>query len=448
MLPRALVVEDDRTHLEALQKLLEAEGFEVRTAGSLESAHEALSKEEFDLLLADLQLPDGTALDLFSALDERPTMEIVFVTGHGSVDTAIAAFRGGAVDYLTKPVDVARLRKILSRVHRTTRLHRQVGTLRSELRQLGRFGRMVGASAAMQGVYDQIQKVAPTAATVLLTGETGTGKELVAQTIHELSPRAQGPFLPLNCGAISQSLIESELFGHERGSFTGATKRHEGVFERANTGTLFLDEISEMPIELQVKLLRALENREVQRIGGDAPIGVDVRVVAATNRDLRQAVDDGRLREDLLYRLLVFPIHVPPVRERGEDVDLLATHFLAQLNRKEGTRKEITRAARERLLLHEWPGNVRELKHQIERAFIMSPHQIDAGCLSIPEGSLSATSGASLEIRVGMPLAEAERMLTLATLDHFGEKKKAAEVLGISLKTLYNRLNGYKIGAP
>jgi DNA-binding NtrC family response regulator len=443
--PRALLVEDELSHLEAMQALVEHRGFETRTATSLEGARKALEQENFDLLITDLQLPDGSSLDLLPLLEQRPAMDIVLVTGHASVDTAVRAMRGGATDYLTKPIDVRRLEKLLAHVQRAAQLRGQVGALRQELRSLGRFGRMLGASSPMQAVYDQILKVARTDATVFVAGETGTGKELVAETLHEQSARSDGPFVPLNCGAISPHLIESELFGHEKGSFTGATERRAGCFERADGGTLFLDEITEMPLELQVKLLRALESSAVQRVGGNELIPVDVRVVAATNRDPHPAVAEGTLREDLLYRLLVFPIHLPPLRSRDDDLDLLADHFLAQHNRREGTHKELTRAARERLRHHTWPGNVRELKNVIERAFIMADTDVDAECISVAGAATApADSVENLGIRVGMSNEEVERILTLATLDHFGEKKRTAEVLGISLKTLYNRLKAYK----
>jgi two-component system, NtrC family, response regulator AtoC len=443
--PRALLVDDEPSHLEAMQALVERAGFATRTAFSLETARKMLEQESFDLLITDLQLPDGTSLDLLPLMEERPVMDLVLVTGHASVDTAVRALRGGAIDYLTKPIDIQRLEKVLAHVKRATRLRGQVGALREELRGLGRFGRLTGTSSAIQTVYDQVLKVARTEATVLIIGETGTGKELVAETLHELSLRSEGPFVPMNCGAISPNLIESELFGHEKGSFTGATERRIGCFERADGGTLFLDEVIEMPIELQVKLLRALESGEVQRIGGHSPVKVDVRVVAATNRDPSQAVSEGLLREDLLYRLLVFPIHLPPLRSRGEDLDLIADHFLAQHNRRAGTHKQLTRAARERLRTHSWPGNVRELRNVIERAFIMADTDVDAECLSLAGASAVAANGEeNLGIRVGMSNDEVERILTLATLDLYGEKKRTAEVLGISLKTLYNRLKAYK----
>ncbi len=443
--PRALLVDDEPSHLEAMQALVERQGFETRTAVSLETARKTLEEENFDLLITDLQLPDGTSMDLLPLMELRPAMDLVLVTGHASVDTAVRAIRSGATDYLTKPIDIRRLEKVLAHVQRATRLRGQVGALREELRRLGRFGRMIGASAPMQAVYDQILKVSRTDATVLVTGETGTGKELVAETLHELSERSDKAFVPLNCGAISANLIESELFGHEKGSFTGATDRRAGCFERADGGTLFLDEITEMPVELQVKLLRALESNTVQRVGGNDSIAVDVRVIAATNRDPHPAVADGTLREDLLYRLLVFPIHLPPLRARDEDLDLLAEYFLAHHNRRAETHKELTRAARERLRRHTWPGNVRELRNVIERAFIVAETDLDAECISLA-GAAAAPADAveNLGIRVGMSNAEVERILTLATLDHFGEKKRTADVLGISLKTLYNRLKAYK----
>jgi two-component system, NtrC family, response regulator AtoC len=445
--PRALLVEDEPSHLEAMQALVEHQGFETRTAISLETARKLLEQENFDLLITDLQLPDGTSLDLLPVAKQLPGMDLVLVTGHATVDTAVHALRNGATDYLTKPIDVRRLEKVLTQVQRAARLRGQVGALREELRGLGRFGRMIGTSSSMQAIYDQLLKVARTDTTVLVTGETGTGKELVAETLHELSARSDGPFVPLNCGAISPNLIESELFGHEKGSFTGATGRRAGCFERTDGGTLFLDEITEMPLELQVKLLRALESNTVQRVGGNNLISVDVRLIAATNRDPHEAVADGTLRKDLLYRLLVFPIHLPPLRSRGEDLDLLAEHFLAQHNRRAGTHKELTRGARERLRHHTWPGNVRELKNVIERAFIMADTDVDAECISLA-GAVSESSNGdeNLGIRVGMSNSEVERILTLATLDHFGEKRRTAEVLGISLKTLYNRLKSYKGG--
>jgi two-component system, NtrC family, response regulator HydG len=425
---------------------LEQEAFRARCCDTLAAARQEIETSSFDLVLLDVQLPDGSGLALLDDLELQPNAEIVFITGHATVDTAVEAFRGGAVDYLTKPVDVRRLGKIIDNVRRTLELREEIDELRGELRRLGRFGRIVGASEPMQRVYDMVERVAPTDSTVLVVGETGTGKDLIAETLHQLSRRGRKPFLPINCGAVAPSLIESELFGHERGSFTGADRLRKGIFERADGGTLFLDEITEMPLELQVKLLRVLETGTVQRIGGETLHRVDVRLIAATNRVPKKAVAEGKLREDLLYRLLVFPIELPPLRERGDDLDLLAQHFLGELNRQTDARKRMTDAALDRLRMHAWPGNVRELKHVVERAFIMAGDVIDAECLPA-DGGIPTTAESDLGIEVGMSISDAERRLVLATLEGTsGDKKRAADILGISLKTLYNRLNAYKSG--
>src|SRR5688572_26352916 len=380
-MPNALIIEDNSSSLNSLVQLVEREGFTARAAKSLAEAREHLNEKVPDLILTDLVLPDGNSLDLLRELDGKQS-DVVLITGHASVDTAVEALRLGVLDYLLKPVDVARLKIILTNVARNREYREEIANLRDELRKLGHFGPLIGASEPMQKLYDLIARVAPTEATVLLTGESGTGKELVAQTIHTLSRRRKGLYLPLNCGAVSPTLIESELFGHERGSFTGASRTHKGYFERANEGTLFLDEITEMPIELQVKLLRVLETSAVMRIGGDEQANVDVRVIAATNQRPEEAVGAGKMREDLLYRLNVFPIHLPPLRERHGDIDLLVEHFLLALNRTEGTQKKFTRAAMQRLRNHAWPGNVRELKNIVQRAFIMADDDIGPECLA------------------------------------------------------------------
>jgi two-component system response regulator AtoC len=444
-MPHALVLEDDPNFQSALAELVEREGFSTSVASTLEEARALVIKRPPDVALVDLQLPDGNGMDLFRDGERPASTEVVLITGHASVDTAVDALRMGASDYLTKPLDVARLKAVLANVARVRELKEEVGTLRAALRKLGHFGPLIGTSPAMQKVYDLITRVAPTDATVLLTGDSGTGKDLVAQTLHDLSRRRQAPFLPLNCGAVSPTLIESELFGHERGSFTGADRMHRGYFERADGGTLFLDEITEMAIELQVKLLRVLETGTVLRIGGERPVSVDVRVIAATNRRPEEAVAEGKLREDLLYRLKVFPIHLPPLRERGADIDLLAENFLAQLNMAEGANKMFTKAAVERLRAHAWPGNVRELKNLVHHAFILADDEIGPDCLPLEVAGSGDLSPASLHLKVGVSLAEADRRLILATLNEYGnDKKKTAEVLGISLKTLYNRINHYK----
>jgi DNA-binding NtrC family response regulator len=301
---------------------------------------------------------------------------------------------------------------------------------------------MVGRSRAILEVFDRIERVAPTDATVLIEGESGTGKELVARAIHDLSRRCDAPFVPVNCGAIPEGLIESELFGHERGSFTGADRTQPGTIERAGGGTLLLDEITEMPLQMQVKLLRVLESREIQRVGASQTIPTDVRVVAATNRDPRRAIREGRLREDLYFRIAVFPIRVPPLRERRGDVELLATHFLHRLNEAHGTAKRWAAGAIAELERRDWTGNVRELKNAVDRAYILAGELVR---VDDREPGGAARGGEGLPLRAGVSIAEAERALIYLTLEHTGgNKSDAAKLLGVSLKTLYNRLNVYE----
>jgi DNA-binding NtrC family response regulator len=441
--PRALIVDDDLEVLQVLTEFVKREGFVATGASTLSQAREELAANPADILLVDIQLPDGSGLDLLDGLEGAPEPEVVLITGNASVETAVDALRRGVTDYLTKPVDFARLKMALANLARTLEMKGEIGTLRTELRKLGRFGALIGASPPMQEVYDLIERVARTDASVLVTGETGTGKEVVAQTIHSLSRRSKQAFVPVDCGAVSANLIESELFGHERGSFTGADRLHKGYFERAHRGTLFLDEVTEMPIELQVKLLRVLETSAVTRVGGSQSVKVDVRIIAATNRRLEDAVKAGKLREDLLYRLNVFPIPLPPLRERGDDVERLAEHFLGELNAAEGTVKQLTPAGRERLRRYGWPGNLRELKNVLQRGFILADE--GQGVDPIPHPVVTEVFSSSLLMTVGTPIAEAERRLILAALEKFeGDKKKVAAALHISLNTLYSRLSEYK----
>lgn len=470
-MPHALVIDDDPGFQEAISEVIDDQGFSVDRAGSLEEARERLEERTPDVALVDLSLPDGSGSDLIDEIGEKGTGDVVLITGNASIDSAVEALRGGVTDYLVKPLDIGRLLAVLKNVRRKCELNDEVSRLRTELRDLGRFGAMIGSSSAMQTVYDAVSRVAPTGAAVLIHGESGTGKELVAQTVHELSTRAKRPFVALNCGAVSPQLIESELFGHERGSFTGASRTHKGFFERAAGGTLFLDEITEMPLELQIKLLRVLETGKVTRVGAEQELAVDVRVLAATNRPLEEAVADGNLRQDLLYRLSVFPIHLPPLRERGPDIHILADHFLEALNRSaHGESKRFSSDAIDALHGYSWPGNVRELKNLVERAFILSDGTIEPRHLPLGDnatsasasesptrtpaaaprgasgvGAVNAPDGATIPIQPGMSIAEAEKLLILATLKACDEnKEQAAGSLGISLKTLYNRLNQYQ----
>jgi DNA-binding NtrC family response regulator len=444
--PKALIVEDDESFRTSLEGLVRSEGFEVRGARTLEEAREALDDVPPDLLLIDLVMPDGNGLELLRARGAGDADGIV-VTGYPSVDSAVEALRVGARDYLTKPLDTERLRAVLARVLRAREADRELVVGDEPARERDRLGSLVGASEAMQRVYDAIERVAATDASVLISGQSGTGKELTARTIHRLSMRRKGPFLALNCGAVSTHLIESELFGHERGSFTGADRTRRGYFEQAAGGTLFLDEIAEMPRELQVRLLRVLETASVTRVGGSEAVPVDVRVIAATNRPVREAVAEGKLRGDLYYRLSVFPLELPPLRERPGDAELLADHFLAERNREAGTRKRFSAAARAQLAAEAWPGNVRELANAVRRAFILSGDEIPAELLPRGEGRGLEVGGTSFQVRVGDSIDEVERRLILATLrETGGDKRRSAEILGISLRTLYNRLSVYDAG--
>jgi two-component system, NtrC family, response regulator AtoC len=443
--PRALIVDDDLGFRLGLSKVVEGEGFAVAGAGTLKQAREEIAASLPDIVLVDLQLPDGSGLDLLEDFEATASPEVVLITANASVETAVEALRRGAADYLTKPVDIARVKMALGNLTRTLQMKGEIGSLRTELRKLGRFGPLVGASPAMQSIYDLIARVAKTNASIILTGETGTGKEVVARTIHDLSRRSKAPFLPMNCGAVSANLIESELFGHERGSFTGAERMHRGYFERAQGGTLFLDEIAEMPLDLQVRLLRVLETSVVTRVGGSDSIQVDVRIIAASNHRIENAISAGKLREDLLYRLNVFHIRIPPLQERGDDIELLADEFLKELNAGEGTVKRFSRACLNRLRQHHWPGNVRELKNVVQRAFILAEDDLGVDSLSLEIAEQQGAPASSLVVPVGIPMAEMERRLILATLEHFeGNKLKVADILGISVKTLYNRLREYK----
>ncbi len=444
-MPHVLIVDDEPNTRAALAEIVAAEGFTTAVAGDLREARIQIVRQAPDAVLTDLKLPDGSGMDLFQDLDPKLSVEVILITGHASVESAVAALRLGAADYLVKPINIQRLKAILDRIPRAGELKAEIGSLRDELRRFGRFGRMLGNSSAMQQLYDQVGKVAPTEATVLLIGESGTGKELAAQTIHELSLRRKQPFLPVNCGAISPNLIESEMFGHERGSFTGADRQHKGYFERAHGGTLFLDEITEMPIELQVKLLRVLESGLFMRVGTNREIETDVRVIAATNRNPMEAVADGKLRADLYHRLNVFPLELPALRERGKDVELIAEDFLEQLNAQHHGKKRFSPEVLASLNAHRWPGNVRELKNYVQRAYIMaSDDLISASVVPLQMSPNAPVAETVVTIPVGMSLAEADRHLIFATLEQCGGvKKRAAEVLGISLKTLYNRLEEY-----
>ena len=445
-MPHALVVDDEQDAAEMMAALIAAEGFSVATAGSLQQARRRMALQPPDIVLLDLMLPDGNGLDLIEQTRELPNAEVVLITGHASVESSVQALRMGAADYLTKPLNIKQLRGVLSRLRRPSTLSADAADMQRTLVEEGHFGLLWGRAAPMRRVHEQILRVSGTGVTVFLTGESGTGKELVARTVHDLSRRRGRPFLGVNCGAISPNLIESEIFGHEKGSFTGAERQHQGFFERANGGTLFLDEITEMPLDLQVKLLRVLETGTFMRVGSVQVQEADVRIIAASNSDLNQAVATGKLREDLLYRLNVFPIHLPSLRERAGDIELIATHFLDEIGRREGQTKRFSPEALGRLAAYRWPGNVRELRNIVHRAYVMAPDStITDECLPNADAPAPAVNGTPvITIEIGTSLAEIERLVTMATLEHYGRhKERTAAALGVSLKTLYNRLKEY-----
>ena len=470
MANHALIVDDDVDSARSLKELVAEEKFTVSVAHTLRDARRQIALQQPDIVLLDLQLPDGNGMDLFSDTELLANSEVVLITGHASLETSIKALRLGAADYLVKPIALRQLRAVLSRFMKPAALKAEVEHLNASLAQRGQFGHLWGQAPPMLRIYDQISRVAGTAVTVLLTGESGTGKEVVAQTVHDLSRRRTLPFVPVNCGAISPNLIESEIFGHEKGSFTGADHQHQGFFERASGGTLFLDEITEMPPELQVKLLRVLETGRFMRVGSTKSQDADVRLIAATNREPYRAVAEGKLREDLYYRLNVFPIELPPLRDRLTDVPLLAQHFLSAIIEQEKRTKRFSAAALAQLGTYHWPGNVRELRNAVQRAYVMAVgDDIDEQWLpssgtssaarfadkgSNPAAETppvsSAHAAGSLIVPIGSSMAQAEKMLILATLRHcHHQKERTAAVLGISLKTLYNRLKEYAAdGAP
>lgn len=438
-MPHMLIVEDDDAVRCVLAECGRDSGYTVAQASSVKEALIQLDMQAPDLILTDVRLPGGSGMDVFGATAAAGA-EVVVMTGHGTVENAVQALRLGAADYLVKPICMERLQDILTRVAQRVDAHLPDPAFIEE----GRFGKMYGISEKMNELYRQIARVAPLGLTALLIGESGTGKELAAHAIHELSRRRKGPFIAVNCGAISPSLIESEMFGHERGSFTGADRQHKGYFECADGGTLFLDEITEMPLDLQVKLLRVLETGCVVRVGTNRELPCDVRIIAATNRNPEQAVAQNKLREDLYYRLNVFPLELPALRERDEDLLFLADRFLQALNDEAGQSKRFSVEARQALQDYAWPGNVRELKNFVHRAFVLAETDVIEAALLHPEVAPGTGVSDAFSVPLGASLAEADRRLILTTLERCGGvKKRTAALLGVSPKTLYSKLEEY-----
>ncbi|SRR5579875_651450 len=444
---RILVAEDDLATSQAWSELIAAWGFRVEIAEDGKRALELIESYQPHILLLDLRLPQKDGIQVLSELREKGLhIPTIMISGEGEIPDAVQAIKLGAYDYLRKPVDPSHLRLLLNNLSTHLTVSEENQRLRRRLINAGQLGPMIGQSLAMRRVMSLIEQVAPSSASVIIIGESGTGKELVARTIHELSPRRNGPYVAINCAAMPETLMESELFGHERGAFTGADRRREGCFELANGGSLLLDEIGEMKPELQAKLLRVLEESKLRRLGGSTEVAVDVRVMAATNRNLDASIKEGRFREDLYYRLNVFAIELPALCERADDIPALVDHFLRELKQPEG--KNITGVDAECLEVlksYRWPGNVRQLRNVIERALIVSRGPLITVADLPPEMKRSTGSSSSFELRLGISLDEAERELIMRTIEYTGgNKSRAAEVLGISLKTLYNRLERYQ----
>ena len=444
-----LVVDDDEAHAHTLSEALESSGYEPRVVTSGESALAALASSPPDIVLTDLRMADVDGMDILKAAREQGDLEVVMVTGHGSVESAVEAMAAGAAHYLTKPVNLAELRAVLSRLVERQTLHRRNVELEVQLDERYGFESIIGSSPPMLALFRTMRQVSATDVTVLVTGESGTGKELVARAIHQNSRRVKAPLVTLNCAALPESLLESELFGHERGAFTGAGARKVGYIEYAQGGTLFLDEVGDMPLTTQVKMLRVLEAREINRLGSNEPIPVDIRVVAATNKNLLEEVSEGRFREDLYFRLKVVSLELPPLRDRTVDIPPLAEAFVSELSEQhrtmvKGFSPEVLRV----LQAQPWPGNVRELRNVIENMVVTGTHEI-LELSDLPPGLATTEvpapgpelSGSSL---AGRTAKEVEKEHIRATLEMVGgHRKQAAQLMGIGERTLFRKIKEY-----
>jgi len=449
---RILVADDEKNIRSGLAKSLEMDGYEVVQAEDGQEALRQMHKTEIDLILADLRMPKlpGDKL-LKKVVSAYPAIPVIILTGHGTVDNAVEAMRDGAYDFVTKPVNLERLGLLVKRALSRRELARKHQELEAEISRLGKQklgAEILGKSAIMHHVFELLKQVAPTKASVLITGESGTGKELVANAIHDQSPRNKAPLVKVHCAALSESLLETELFGHEKGAFTGAVNQRRGRFELADRGTIFLDEIGEINQSTQIKILRVLQEKSFERVGGESTISVDVRIIAATNRNLKEEVVAGRFREDLYYRLNVVNIHIPPLRERPEDIPLLAARFLKEFaseNKREilGLEPKAAMALRS----YSWPGNVRELRNIIESAVVMSKYSY-LGPDDLPNYVTSRGNENDIRIKPGTPMTESEKLIIRANLNMFGgNKSRTSEALGIGRKTLHRKIKEYGLEA-
>jgi len=448
---KVLIVEDEENERTGLAELVTAWGYRAETARDGAEGLEKVSTWSPAIIVTDLKMPRMGGLELLERVSaEKQTIAVIVVTAQGTIDSAVQAMRMGAYDYITKPIDTNRLRTILQNASALLGARTELEVTRRKLRDAGSLGSLIGPSKKMQEIFRLIEMVAPSTASVLITGASGTGKELVARTVHELSPRRNKPFVPINCAAIPETLIESEIFGHEKGAFTGALERRTGCFELAEGGTLLLDEIGEMPVATQAKLLRVLEDRKLRRLGSKVETTIDVRVLAATNKVPEEAVARGELRNDLYYRLNVFNIHMPPLRDHKEDIPELVQSLLVDMSAKHGRKvAAVSEAVLNAFKAHSWPGNVREMRNTLERAVIVCDTAVvetkhlppDFGKTLVRP---SFDDGDGVRLGVGTTVGEAEKMLILKTLESTNNNKtRAAEILGISLKTLHNKLKEY-----
>ncbi|MFW6161448.1 MAG: sigma-54-dependent transcriptional regulator [Planctomycetota bacterium] len=451
---KILIVDDERLAAEALRKNLQMDAFRADVATSAEAALEQIGVDDYAVVVTDLRMPEMDGIELCAAIkDQHPDTDVIILTAYGTIANAVEAVKRGAYDYLTKPVDPERLGTLLRHIFEKQQLRDENRALREQIQAERQASQLIGSSPEMCKVLETIRTVAPTESTVLVRGESGTGKELVAAAIHQLSPRTKRPLVKVNCAAIPETLLEDELFGHERGAYTGAHTQRKGRFETAHRGTIFLDEIAEMSPALQAKFLRVIQEREFERVGGSEPILVDVRIIASTNRHLEEEVRQGNFREDLYFRINVVPIFIPPLRERRDDILVLADHFLERFaSRNKRSFKGFSSEAQRKLTTYHWPGNVRELENCIERAVVMAQGQaIEADDIALyPEVTSSSEQDVAAElVKEGFSVEDFERQLIMASLKKTGgNQSRAAELLGLSRRTLQYRIEKYDITIP
>lgn len=442
---KILIIDDEKNIREGLQMALEDEGYDVITAEDGTSGLQKALSEVVDLVITDLRMPGVGGQEILRKVSsETPGVPVIVLTGHGTVETAVEAMRVGAYDFLTKPLDLDRLSLLVKRALQNRELVLQHRELLAQVQSDEAFEHIIGKSAAMEHVFEMVRKVAPTRASVLITGESGVGKELIASAIHNLSPRKNNSYIKVHCAALAESLLESELFGHEKGAYTGAVSQKRGRFELADGGTIFLDEIGEINQSLQIKILRVLQEKQFERVGGEKSITVDTRLITATNKDLEKEVENGAFRSDLYYRLNVVHVHIPPLRERKEDIPLLIAAFLSEFAKENNKHICVLEPkARAALYAYDWPGNIRQLRNCLESAVVMSSDET-IRLSDLPDPIREAQQRSSIRIHIGTSLAEAEQHIIMETLAAYnGNKSKAAEVLGIGRKTLHRKLDGF-----